>query len=138
MDELAQYRPLSQLIQLFGISKANTRDRSYQRARKFKYPYAALYLRGNKTAIFNRYTKGYVQSNTRMGPDERIMDIYVTSRDAARKIINYLKQNFVRPPQQFAEVDKVEKNFSSQRANAWSRISLGSILKKSFASKDVQ
>ncbi|KAL0907557.1 hypothetical protein M5K25_021973 [Dendrobium thyrsiflorum] len=32
----------------------STRDRSYQRARKFKYPYAAQYLRGNKIAIFNR------------------------------------------------------------------------------------
>ncbi|KAL0903599.1 hypothetical protein M5K25_027989 [Dendrobium thyrsiflorum] len=30
------------------------------------------------------HKKGYVQSNTRMGPDERIMGIYVTSRDAAR------------------------------------------------------
>ncbi|KAL0917417.1 hypothetical protein M5K25_012475 [Dendrobium thyrsiflorum] len=37
----------------------STRDRSYQRARKFKYPYAAQYLRGNKTAIFNRTLYGF-------------------------------------------------------------------------------
>ncbi|KAL0921895.1 hypothetical protein M5K25_005840 [Dendrobium thyrsiflorum] len=41
----------------------------------------------------HRYTKGAGTIYTRMGPDERIMDIYVTSRDAARKIINYLKRN---------------------------------------------
>ncbi|KAL0903404.1 hypothetical protein M5K25_027780 [Dendrobium thyrsiflorum] len=34
-------------------------------------------------------------------------------------------------------MDKSEIYFNSQRANAWSRISLGSILKQSLASKDV-
>ncbi|KAH0469245.1 hypothetical protein IEQ34_002477 [Dendrobium chrysotoxum] len=44
-----------------------------------------------------------------------------------------LKVKPIHSSQQFAEVDKYENNCSSQRANAWSKISLGSILKQSPA-----